>query len=352
MSIFTIFLSGSVKKFFQESNVNKNYWTVESERTFQKTLLFPVKLLNPNEIVINQNDSESRFKADLKMLLESDLMIVDLESKKGIGVGSEMLLAKMHKIPVYSICPKESHYRKRVEVENNEWIHPFVYELSDKIFQSQMEVAEYLNELYEVNRVEIRQKINVEDELDKLSSFDAGYDEGYKAVKQFWGTKPADLVKKVVPMLKNENTTCLDLGCGHGKNSYFLENEGFQVTACDVSYYAIKEARNLNKNIKWLVRDLRKFNFYDKEFDLIVLTGSLHCLSTKKEVEQVVANVKKSTKIGGYNVISAFNNEVQDLSGHADDFHPILLKHQEYIKMYSDWKVVESTNEILQDISS
>ncbi len=117
----------------------------------------------------------------------------------------------------------------------------------------------------------------------------------------------------------------------------------------DASYYCIREAKRANKDVEWNVRDMKKIRCENNKYDLVVLTGSLHCLSTLSEVLDVVKTVKQSTKIGGYNVISVFNNDIQDFSGHSSKFHPILLSHDEYMNMYSDWKIIESSNTILED---
>lgn len=351
MRTFKIFLSGSVQKAVQKNDTGKTYWDNEDEQFLKTNLIFPIELLNPNLVKIDQNNSEERFRQDLIMLLQSDLVIVDARGKKGIGIGSEMTLAKMYKIPVYSICPQASHYRKSVD-EVKEWIHPFIFELSDKVFDSQQEVTDYLNELYTNGMIKNKPPIDIVDVLDRLNGYDAGYDEGYSTVEKFWGTKPAGFVQLAADLLKKRNTDnpeCLDLGCGHGKNAIFLAEQGFQVTAMDASYYCIKEARKLNKKIEWKVRDMRKLQLEQELYDLIVLTGSLHCLSTSKEVVNVVNNVKLATKIGGYNVVSAFNDGEQDLSGHSQNFHPLLLSHDKYINMYKDWKIIESSNTILED---
>lgn len=352
MTEFKIFLSGSVQKQFKELNKGKSYWESEDENYLKSNLLFKIKLLNPNTITIDKNNSEGRFNEDLKMLLDSDLIIADVKDKKGIGIGSEMLLAKIYKIPVYSICPPNSHYRKNIS-ENEEWIHPFIYELSDKIFDSKKDLVFYLNELFEIGKIPNKSEIDIMDAIDQLNGFDAGYDEGYISSKNFWGKCPARMVKIATELIKKQNINvpmCLDLGCGNGKNSIYLAKNGFDVTAIDASYYCISEAKKSNNEVKWKVRDMRKLKCEDSKYDLVVLTGSLHCLSTLSEVLDVIKTVKSSTKIGGYNVISVFNSEVQDLSGHSSNFHPILLSHEEYINMYSDWKIIESSNSILNDI--
>ncbi len=208
MTEFKIFLSGSVQKQFKELNKGKSYWESEDENYLKSNLLFKIKLLNPNTITIDKNNSEGRFNEDLKMLLDSDLIIADVKDKKGIGIGSEMLLAKIYKILVYSICPPNSHYRKNIS-ENEEWIHPFIYELSDKIFDSKKDLVFYLNELFEIGKIPNKSEIDI----------------------------------------------------------------------------------------------MRKLKCEDSKYDLVVLTGSLHCLSTLSEVLDVIKTVKSSTKIGGYNVV-------------------------------------------------
>ena len=351
MKNFKIFLSGSVQKQFKELNTGKTYWEAEDEEYLRNSLDFPVELLNPNTITIDKNDAEGRFKEDLKMVLESDLIMVDAKDKKGIGIGSEMIFAKMYKIPVYAICPSNSHYRKNIS-DNQEWIHPFFYELSDKIFESKEEMVLYLNKLYKMGRIQNRTEIDIVDAMDRLNAYDGGYDEGYTATENFWGNKPAKFVQEATDMLKQQNinnAVCLDLGCGHGKNSIYLAEKGFKVTAIDVSYYSIKEARKLSNLVEWKVRDMKKIKCDKDKYDLVILTGSLHCLSTIDEIRSVMDNVKSSTKIGGYNVISVFNNGVQDLSGHSLKFKPLLLGHDEYVDLYKDWKIIENSNTVLED---
>ena len=134
------------------------------------------------------------------------------------------------------------------------------------------------------------------------------------------------------------------------KNSIFLHKQGFSVKAIDSSYYAIAEARNYEPGIDWNVQDIRKFTDNANKYDLIVMTGSLHCLATKDEVIDVVNNMKRITKNGGYHVLSAFNCTKQDLSGHSPDFHPLLLSHDDYLSLYNDWEIIFESNVIQSDV--
>lgn len=147
-------------------------------------------------------------------------------------------------------------------------------------------------------------------------SFDGGYDDGYVSSRQFWGEKPANAVQKVAKFYDEsvtKTTLVLDAGCGHGKNSIYLSNKGFKVDSFDASYYAIQEARERNQNVNWRVCDIRKFNS-EKMYDIILMTGSLHCLHSKTEIFNVIKNMQSYTVVGGYNVLSAFNSGYQDMS--------------------------------------
>ena len=351
LNTYKIFVSGGVRKKFRDGQIDCTYWHQKDELFLAKKLVFPCEIFNPDALTVSFFSSEERIREDFRALLTSNCILVDARAKRGIGVGAEIILAKMHKIPIYTLCPKDGHYR--VSSEEREWIHPLIFEFSDAIFESIDDITSYLNELFKNEKLCMKQVENADEIIDKLYAFDAGYDEGYIKTKSFWGETPAKYVQYAASLLKKSTLTkveCLDLGCGHGKNSIFLHEQGFNVTAMDSSYYSVKEAREKCRDVLWKVRDIRKFSVELEKYNLIVLTGSLHCLSNKREVESVINNVKLSTCYGGYNVISAFNSGEQDLSGHSKDFHPILLCHTDYLNMYEDWNIIEESNEILEDI--
>lgn len=350
MDNIKFFLAGSIAKSKLNKNA-RNTWNQELEKQLKACLRFPLQVFNP--ISINSDISRCRFETDIKMLLQCDAVIVEASQGRGIGVGTEMTLAKANKIPIYTIVPKESHYRKRNN-ENEEYIHAFIVELSDKLFDDIESLAEYVNELYMFGRLKNHHKVDSEDVFNEFMSFDGGYDDGYYSSQLFWGDKPAELVKYSAQLLKKEKgdneILCLDVGCGHGKNAIYLKRQGFQVEAIDSSYYALKEAKRYCPEIMWKIMDIRKLSVSHSKYDLVVSTGSLHCLKTEQEVKQVIRIMKASTKIGGYNVISSFNITSQDLSGHSGSFNPILLEHDEYLSMYADWDIIISFNSLQDDI--
>lgn len=292
--------------------------------------------------MMEQLDSEQYFYALMKEVLTSDWIVVNARSGLSFADGSILMLAKLYKIPVYLYGKAEpENYKEKY----------FCEELCTRCFPTVAGLISYLNSVYCNNKLQIiHNKINPEDALLKMDAFDAGYDMGYAETQGFWGSRPANYVQMAADFLKDRNDiTCIDLGCGTGKNALYLHSQGFSVEAVDSSYFAIVQAKALSTDIVWRTRDVRKWNFKGKYYDIVVMTGLLHCYSTKEEIIQTVKTAKEATKPDGYNVLSVFNDEQQDLSGHPADFTPILLPHQFYMDLYQDWTIIASSNMVLDD---
>lgn len=309
-------------------------------KTALNKLPFPA-VINCSSSLANKN-SETAFYTLLRTALSSDSIVVDIRQSATVVEGSIMMLAKMYKIPIYLLSNSDNKKETRFYACQT---------LCTKCFRNEVELFFYMNEIYQNNKIRIiHKKINTEDVLLKLDAFDAGYDIGYSETLGFWGTRPANYVQMAADALRDKkNVNCIDLGCGTGKNSIYLQSCGFEVEAIDASYYAIVQAKALSSEVVWKTRDVRKWKANTQSYDLVVMTGLLHCYATEEEIINTVNEAKKATKPGGYNVISVFNNEVQDLSGHAPDFVPMLLPHQFYLNLYDDWKVVASSDTVLDD---
>jgi tellurite methyltransferase len=172
-----------------------------------------------------------------------------------------------------------------------------------------------------------------------------GYDDGYYACPCFWGREPSSHVKQLTKMLPTlSGLKVLDLGCGEGKNAIYCARMGAQVTAVDVSDQAISNARSIwsvddYDKITWLIQDASAFDFKDGPFDVIIMYGLCHCLSSLGTVEGLVRNVQANTANGGYNVLCAFNDRKHDLTAHPG-FSPLLLQHNVYTDLYSSWHML------------
>ena len=94
------------------------------------------ELLNPAKSNIRRNDYRANYGCDLFLVRKSDVVLVDLRTEKGIGIGAELMFARYEEIPVVGWSPKNSQYR-RDKVENVfgedlvNWVHPFAFGLCD-----------------------------------------------------------------------------------------------------------------------------------------------------------------------------------------------------------------------------
>lgn len=147
-----IYLAGSIKK--GHENSSESYWT-ESDMSFLKDHLnaYEVSFLNPAFRSDDLSDQLSVFGRDMLQVFCSDIVFVDARDRRGLGVGAEMMWAKLHKRPIITLAPKDSHYHKShttlLDIPVRDWVHPFVESLSDVIVENLEEGAFQINRLKE-----------------------------------------------------------------------------------------------------------------------------------------------------------------------------------------------------------
>ncbi|VEI48796.1 tellurite resistance protein TehB [Actinobacillus equuli] len=101
----------------------------------------------------------------------------------------------------------------------------------------------------------------------------------------------------------------MDLGCGRGRNSLYLNLLGFDVTAVDHNAESIEflnymiEKENLS-NIETGIYDINQATIGNQngEYDLIVSTVVMMFLN-RERIPAIIENMQKNTKVGGYNLI-------------------------------------------------
>lgn len=152
MKYINIFLSGSIKKGRSDGREEDCFWTLQDESLITEKINGPVVLLNPAKSDIKRNDYFVNYGCDLHLVQNADVVIADLRTKKGIGVGAELMYAQFIGKPVIGWLPENSYYRRdRVEDVFGEdlvnWIHPFAYGLCDFIVNSLEEAADIIKRM-------------------------------------------------------------------------------------------------------------------------------------------------------------------------------------------------------------
>jgi tellurite methyltransferase len=179
-----------------------------------------------------------------------------------------------------------------------------------------------------------------------------GYDDGYRKCPCFWGTEPGSFVRLLGDYISSfAGLAVLDAGCGEGKNAAFLAAAGAVVDALDISTLAIENGLKYWAEyigIRWRVADIRESDFPKDHYSVVVSYGLLHCMSSAKEINDVIVRLQNATRVGGYNVICVFNDRRQELHAHPG-FSPSLLPHSAYQAAYSSWEVLKESDSDLTE---
>ncbi|MEA2024077.1 MAG: class I SAM-dependent methyltransferase [Actinomycetota bacterium] len=130
------------------------------------------------------------------------------------------------------------------------------------------------------------------------------WDARYEAKGALWGAEPnqflAEIAEDLVP------GTALDLGCGQGRNSFWLASRGFEVTGLDLSPVAIEQAievaDELGADVSFESVDLTTWDPAGRVWDLVVLTY-LHLSEERRPVVHGAA--KRAVAQGGTLVVIA-----------------------------------------------
>lgn len=117
------------------------------------------------------------------------------------------------------------------------------------------------------------------------------------------------------------NQNIIDLACGRGRHSIFLNKKGYQVTGVDLSVQSILHAKKLeNKNLHFKVADLRYLKMeenFNIALNLFTSFGYFDCLDTNIKV---LSNIYNLLEPNGLLVIDFFNLEstLKNLVGHEE----------------------------------
>jgi len=141
-------------------------------------------------------------------------------------------------------------------------------------------------------------------------------------------------IKNLVDYLQlHQNTEVLDVACGRGRHSVYLNKLGFSVTGIDLSRNNIKFAKQFeNDRLKFKVHDMCQP--MPKTFDAVFnLFTSFGYFDTFKENQKAIQAMKTDMKQGGLGVIDFMNCqlEIKNLKPHDDiEVDGILFKIEKW----------------------
>ncbi|MBZ4422781.1 methyltransferase domain-containing protein [Myxococcus sp. RHSTA-1-4] len=173
--------------------------------------------------------------------------------------------------------------------------------------------------------------------------FNAFWEKGYKDGNvSTMGGPNHDIVELAAAL--PPGTRVLDLGCGEGRNAFFLAGRGCQVTAVDRSAAGIEKLSALAKRtgvpLRAVVADIAELELRDT-WDVIMAHGVIDYLDNRTW-RSLLARLKAHTAPGGYNAYTCmlFTDEYPA----GPEFLAAGFKHSlaqgELAAFYGDWEQV------------
>ena len=141
--------------------------------------------------------------------------------------------------------------------------------------------------------------------------------------------------KKII----NKNARILDIGCGNGRDSYFFNKKGFEVTGIDISQKAIeKKSKNKIKNLSFKKFDIGKDKIKDK-FDVIYCRFFVHTVD--ELLESKLIKLIKDSKNKGTIVFFEFRNFKDKIFGtfKAKDHNKVIEFEKGHFRRIIDPKI-------------
>ena len=138
--------------------------------------------------------------------------------------------------------------------------------------------------------------------------------------------EPSETVVKFAKECKGD--MALDLACGSGRNTLFLEEQGFFVDAVDISKIALDtlKSRVKSSRVNIIEADLDEFEIKKDKYDLIVKCNYLD--------RDLIARAKEALKKDGIIVIETY---IEDRDNEKKDSNPnFLLKKDELPEIFKN----------------
>lgn len=103
-------------------------------------------------------------------------------------------------------------------------------------------------------------------------------------------------------------STILDLACGRGRHSVYMNTMGYDVTGLDMSKTSILDAsQHINHKLRFLVGDMRQIP-YTAQFDYVLnLFTSFGYFEDHADHVKTLQSIKKALKPGGKFILDFFN---------------------------------------------
>lgn len=167
-----IYLAGKVAK--GEEIGRAKDWRSEYIKRISQNGSF--EFLSPENPSLDESQPLLVFGHDCYLVRECDILIVDASAKLGVGTAQEMVIAKYFGKYVYTVLPKDTHHRRSNlrmhEFIVEDWVHPFIFAFSDRIFGDINSLALFFSEKGAALLTEPLTRLNrIEESINQYETF-------------------------------------------------------------------------------------------------------------------------------------------------------------------------------------
>ncbi len=132
-----------------------------------------------------------------------------------------------------------------------------------------------------------------------------------------------------------ENEEVLDLGCGNGRFSKYLEKTNY--VGVDFSKEMIVEAKKRFPNKKFLVGDVLNLPFEKERFDKVYSIAMIHQIPSDEYRLKAMKEIRRVLKEGGRVFLTVWNvKREEDYKKVPSDERAIYLKRKRYYYLFKE----------------
>lgn len=143
--------------------------------------------------------------------------------------------------------------------------------------------------------------MNIFDNAEEAANYDAYY-------KADFGKRVDEIEKRVMSSLIKDipRVRMLELGCGTGHWTKYFAEQGFRVTAVDISEPMLWFARDKKINAEFLQGDAHRLQFKDKSYSVV---ASVTMLEFTDDQEKVLDEIYRILKPMGWLILGCLNEK-------------------------------------------
>ena len=139
----------------------------------------------------------------------------------------------------------------------------------------------------------------------------------------FSNKAPSKYITDVLEKIDLNNKNCIDIGCGGGRYTRYLQKKGANVLAIDKYPEMIGDV--YLQKINFINCDMNKIPVKDNSYDLVLSVGVIHNAVTIDEFQESIQEIYRIANKNGKIILSLFTNDVitDDLMEYGPNLYKI-----------------------------